>query len=423
MKEKRSMTMKKIFTFLLIMVVLLTVGACEEISDGTQEEVELKVFMSFPRFREQFEDYFADFAQKVLEEDNIKVTIELEMPSSDTADQLLKARLASNDAPDIFTLHAIAQIPSFYEAGYLEDLSDQPFVDVVYDSVIDSVTYDGKVVALPMESLAWGYLYNKDIFAEYELTPPMTLTEMENVVNTLNQHGVDPFLLAFQESWVPQLMMALALGGIINSEATDFMDNMNAGTGSYADIDEVFDIIDLIMENGTPNPFEVGSGSGSADFALEKAAMWVQGPWMAESILEVNPDINFGVAPLPVTDNPETTMINLSTSTSLAVSPTSEHKDLAKELVNFILDAEKSSDLFEELKFNPLATIHTFESFPWINEAMSYVEDGKAYLEKALPSGVTDETAIMLQEYYAGTKTKAQVIEAIDQAWASALED
>jgi raffinose/stachyose/melibiose transport system substrate-binding protein len=422
-ERKRRQTMKKLLTFLFIILVSLTVVACDELSTDKPDEVELKVFMSFPRFREQFENYFDQFIDKVLEEDNIKLTISLEMPSSDTAGQLLKARLASNDAPDVFTLHAIADIPSFYEAGYLEDLSNQPFVDVVYESVLDSVSIDDKVVAVPLESLAWGYLYNKDIFAQYDLTPPMTLLEMQNVVNVLNENNETPFLLAFQESWIPQLMMALALGGMINSEALDFMDRMNEGTGSYADIEAVFDIIDLIMNNGTANPFEVGGGSGSADFAMGKAAMWVQGPWMAEGILSVNPDINFGVAPLPVTNNPETTMINLSTSTSLAVSPTSEHKELAKKLVNYILDEEASSSLFEELKFNPLATIHTFEAFPWINEAMSYVEDGKAYLEKALPNGVTDETAVMLQEYYLGNKTRQEVIDAIDTAWANALDN
>lgn len=415
--------MKKLLTLLLVIVSLLTVVACTDDANDAPEEVELKVFMSFPRFREQFEDYFDLFIAKVLEEDNIQLTINLEMPSSDTAGQLLKARLASDDAPDVFTLHAIADIPTFYEAGYLEDLSGEPFVDVVYESVIESVSYDDKVVAVPLESLAWGYLYNKDIFDAYDLTPPMTLNEMETVVTTLLANDVDPFLLAFQESWIPQLMMALALGGVINSEEVDFIDNMNAGSGSYADIDQVFGIIDLIMQNGTANPFEVGSGSGSADFAMGKAAMWVQGPWMAESILNVNANINFGVAPLPVTNNANTTMINLSTSTSLAVSPTSDHKELAKKLVNFILDEEESSALFEALKFNPLATIHTFEAFPWINEAMSYVEQGKAYLEKALPNGVTDETALMLQEYYLGNKTKAEVILAIDEAWQSALEN
>ena len=418
--KEGSFKMKKLFIFLMITVVSLSLVACAN-ADAEAKEVELNVFMSFPRFQEQFEDYFDLFIDKMAEEENVNVKINLEMPSSDTAKQLLQARLSSDDAPDIFTLHAIADIPSYYENGYLEDLSDADFVDTVYESVLESVTIDGKVVALPLESLAWGYLYNKDIFETYNLTPPQTLTEMENVVNVLNQNDVTPFELAFQEAWIPQLMMALSLGGMINSEETDFIDNMNAGTGSYRDIDEVFGIIDLIMANGTDRPFETGSAAGSADFANGNAAMWVQGPWMAESILDVNPDMNFGIAPLPVTDNPNTTMINLSTSTSLGVSPTSEHKDIAIKLVNFILDAEHSSALFSELKFNPLSSVHTYQTFPWIDEAMAYVAQGKAYLEKALPDGVTDETAVMLQEYYAGTKTQQEVIDAIDQAWATAI--
>jgi raffinose/stachyose/melibiose transport system substrate-binding protein len=261
------------------------------------------------------------------------------------------------------------------------------------------------------------------MFDAYDLTPPMTLSQMEDVVSTLENNDETPFVLAFQESWIPQLMMALSLGGMINSEEPNFIDNMNAGTGSYSDIDEVFGIIDLIMDNGTEKPFETGGAAGSAAFANGEAAMWVQGPWMSGSILEVNPDMNIGLAPLPVTNNADTTMINLSTSTSLALSPTCEDKDVAIKLLNFILDADHSSDLFEELQFNPLATVHDYETMPWIDEAMSYVADGKAYLEEGLPNGVTDVTASMLQEYYSGTKTQQEVIDAIDQAWASAIAD
>lgn len=414
--------MKKLLLVGLLALFSFTLVGCKN-NDDEIREVELSVFMSFPRFQEQFEDYFDLFVEKMLVEENIKVTIDLEMPSSDTAQQLLQARLSSNDAPDVFTLHAIADIPAYYEAGYLEDLSDADFVDTVYPGVLDSVSYDGKVVALPLESLAWGYLYNKDMFDEYSLTPPQTLAEMQTVVDTLNTNDETAFVLAFQESWIPQLMMALSLGGMINSEETSFIDNMNAGTGSYADIDEVFGIIDMIMQNGTDNALEMGGAAGSAAFANGEAAMWVQGPWMAGGILEVNPNINIGLAPLPVTNNAATTMINLSTSTSLGVSPTSENKDIAIKLVNFILDAEHSSDLFNELKFNPLSTVHSYETFSWIDEAMSYVALDKAYLEQGLPNGVTDETAAMLQEYYAGTKTKQEVIDAIDAAWRSTIAD
>lgn len=393
-----------------------------EVTNAEPEEVTIKVFMSFPRFKDQFEAYFEQFKAKELAEKNIDVTIELEMPAADQAQQILQARLASNDAPDIFTLHAIADIPTYYEAGYLADLSDLAFTDSVFDSVKETVTYNGQVVALPLESLAWGYLYNKDIFEQYNLTAPQTISEMEAVVATLEANGETPFLLAFQESWIPQLMMALSLGGTVNSAQPDFMDNMNAGTGSYADVASVFDIIDLIMAHGSDKPFEVGSAAGSADFANGKAAMWVQGPWMSESILEVNPDMNIGVAPLPVSEDSAGAMINLATSTSLAISPTTKNAEVAQDLLNYILDEQDSSALFEELQFNPIATMHEYELYPWVNEAMGYVADGKAYLDLSMPSGVTDETAQLLQAYYAESTTKEEIIEALDKAWAAALE-
>lgn len=302
--------MKKILSLVLILVFILAVvsgcgtnskagsgnvkadeatgvnkEATAQKTEAPAKKAELKVFMSFPRFKDQFDKYYEQFKSKEKAGKNIDVTIKLEMPNSDQAGQILKTRLASNDAPDLFTLHAIADIPTFYKAGYLTDLSNQPFVGTLFESVKKTVTYDGKVAALPMESLAWGYLYNKKIFGDLGLTPPQTLDEMKAVVEKLKANKVKPFLLAFQESWIPQLMMALSLGGIVSSEHPDFIEKMNKGEGSYKDVQDVFNIIDLIMQNGTAKPFEVGSAAGSADFANGKAAMWVQGPWMAETIL------------------------------------------------------------------------------------------------------------------------------------------
>lgn len=210
--------MKKVVSLVMILALILALGAGSTLfAKAPAKQVELKVFMSFPRFKEQFDKYFEQFKAKERAEKNIDVSIKLEMPSSDQAGQILKARLASNDAPDLFTLHAIADIPTFYKAGYLTDLSRQPFVGSLYGNVKKIVTYDRKVVALPLESLAWGYLYNKDIFNKYGLTPPQTLDEMKKVVEKLKANNVTPFLLSFQESWIPQLMMALSLGGVVTS--------------------------------------------------------------------------------------------------------------------------------------------------------------------------------------------------------------
>ncbi|WP_141499848.1 ABC transporter substrate-binding protein [Paenibacillus luteus] len=420
--------MKKTLYLGLASALLVTsLAACGSNDEGNNpkgskvQKVELKVQIGSPRFKDQFEKYFEQFKAKELAEKNIEVTIDLEMPNPDQAKQVLQARLASNDAPDIFDVHA-NDLSTYDKAGYLEDLTGQPATETLYDTVKNTVMNEGRIIALPLESLSWGYLYNKKMFSELGLTPPQTLDEMKAVVEKLKQADKKPFLLAFQESWVPQLMTALSLGGIVSSEHKDWIEKMNKGEASYADVSDIFNIIDLIMENGTAKPFEVGNEAGSTDFANGKAAMWVQGPWNAETILKVNPEMEFGVAPLPVSNNAAGTMINLSTSTTLAVSKTSKNKEVALDLLNYFYDEKDSSTLFQELKFNPVSSVHQYEVFPWVNEASEYVAQGKAYQDLKLPNGVTDEQAKLLQSYFAKEVTKDQFISSMDKAWATAVQ-
>lgn len=398
-----------------------TTTSTPEASPAAPAKVELNVFMTYPQYKEQFEEYFEQFKAKELAEKNIDVTIKTEMPNADQAKQILQTRLASNDSPDLFTIHA-NDIPAYYNAGYLSDLADQPAITSLYEPIKKTVTYDGKVVVLPLESSTWGYLYNKKTFKDLGLTPPNTLDEMKVVIDKINAANIAPFQLAFQESWVPQLMTAQSLGGVVSSKNPDWIKKMTAGEASYKDVAAIFDIIDLINANGTKKPFEVGNEAGAADFANGKSVMWVQGPWNADAILKVNPDFEIGVAALPVSNDPKDTMINLSTSTSLALSPTSKNKDVAIDLLNYILDEKDSSSLFEKLKFNPISTVHQFKVSPWVDESSAYVANGQAYQDLSLPNGVTDEQAKLLQSYYAKTVTKEEFIETMDKTWAAAVK-
>jgi raffinose/stachyose/melibiose transport system substrate-binding protein len=387
---------------------------------GEAQSVKLKMFIALPRFKEHFDKYIADFVAKEKAEKNIDVTVQLEMPTSDNAAQILKTRLASNDAPDIFALHAINEIPSYYKAGYLEDLSDQPFVGKLLESVKPAVTTtDGKVVAVPLETLSWGYLYNKKIFADLGLTPPKTLTEMKAVVEKLKANKVTPFILSYKESWIPQLVLPLAAGALIKTENADFIERMNKDEGSFTELKAMFDIFDLINANGTDKATEVGGDDGAAAFASGKGAMWLQGPWYAETILKSNPDLDFGVAPLPINDNPDATLINLGASTSLAVSKTTKNKEVAQDFINYILDDTASNAFFQALKFNPISTIHTYDSYPWVNDATAYVKEGKSYQDPHIPQSVKDEVGKGLQAYYAGQLSQDDVLKALDKAWKS----
>lgn len=409
-----------------VMVILLAAvaygGGRTEASQAAPADrnVTLNVMMSFPRFTEQMEAYFDQFREKMLAERGIDVTIVLEMPSSEQYNNILQTRLSSNDAPDLFTLHASADLPTYQKAGYLADLSDQPLAATLYPNVRETVSIDGKVYAVPFESTVWGYLYNKDIFEAAGLEPADTLDEMKRVVEVLKANGHTPFLLAYQEQWVPQLMTALALGGKVSGHVPDWVERMYANNGSYREVEDVLDIIELIMANGTPRAMETGSEQGAANFANGRAAMFVQGTWSAESILSVNPNIRIGVGALPVNNDPSCTMVNLATTTSLAVYSRTPEREMALALANYILDQEASSALYESLKFNPVATVHQFDQFPWAEDASAYVAAGRAYRDLVLPPAVTDEQGKLLQSLYVNQIDREDFIRIMDQTFAAA---
>jgi raffinose/stachyose/melibiose transport system substrate-binding protein len=419
---KKEKTMKKITTVLVMLCIsmMLLSGAGTKEQASPAKKVTLNVMMSFPRFTEEMEAYVAQFEAKMLEEKGIEVEVELEMPSSDQYRNILQTRLSSNDAPDLFTLHATADLPTYVEAGYVADLSSQPLAAKLYPDVRTSVSVDEKVYAVPFESTVWGYLYNKDIFEACGITAPDTLDEMKEVVRVLKQNGYTPFQLAFQEQWVPQLMTALLLGGKVSGEIPDWVDRMYADQGSYREVADIFEMINLVMSNGTPRAMETGSEQGAADFANGKAAMYIQGTWSAESILSVNPEIRIGVGALPVNNNEDCTRVNLATTTSLAVYADTPQKEMAMEFANYILDDEDSSALYESLKFNPVASCHDFDQYDWAKDASRYVAEGRAYMDLVLPQAVTNEQGKLLQSLYVKQVTVDQFITIMDQTFKAA---
>jgi len=416
-QRKGGFPLKKFVSILLTLAMLAgmaTVAVAE-----APREAQLNVMMSFPQYMDQWESYAKQFEAKMLAEQNVKVTVNIEMPSSDQYDSVLQARLTGDDAPDLYTLHC-NNIGVYNKAGYLTDLTSQPLSAKLYDNVRATVTVDGKVMAVPIESMAWGVLYNKDIFEKAGVAVPETLTDLKTVCATLKDKGYTPFMLAFQEQWVPQLMTALTLGGLVSGEKTDWLNRMYEDKGSYDEVRSIFDVIDVIIQNGTERAMEEGSQQGAADFANGKAAMFVQGTWAASTIMETNPDMKLGVFALPVNDDTNCTRVDLSTSTTLAVYPGTKEMDLALAFANYVLDDTDSSALFEACGFNPIASCHTFQPSYWVADATQYVSAGRSFQDLVLPNAVTDEQGKLLQEYYVGSVTVDQIVEQLDKAFQEA---
>jgi raffinose/stachyose/melibiose transport system substrate-binding protein len=167
---------------------------------------------------------------------------------------------------------------------------------------------------------------------------------------------------------------------------------MYADAGSYEEVREIFDVIDLIMQHGTDRAMEEGSQAGAADFANGKAAIFVQGTWAAGTILETNPDFQLGcVRSLPINNDEKLHARQPFHLYDAGGSSFQQGMDLALEFANYVLDDNDSSALFQSCTFNPIATCHTYEAASWVSDASAYVAAGRAYQDLVLPSAVTDE--------------------------------
>ncbi|MFC0333396.1 ABC transporter substrate-binding protein [Paenibacillus sepulcri] len=428
---------KQMTVWLGILLLAVTVSACGGNNSSSQnnspdasgtadveqpQKVELNLMLTgLGRFKEQFDQYLKQFAVKEKAEKGIDVTYNMEMPSDAN---LLKTRLASGDAPDIYSLHAAFDGPVFEKGGYLPDLSNEPFAGKLIESIRNVVTINGKVIGVPMESFSWSYLYNKEIFEKYGLKVPTTLSEMKQVVETLKSNNVTPFMLAYKEESFPGWLTQLSFESVAAKQVPDWWDRMNKGEASFSELKDkgMFDIIDLVNANGTKRPLETGADDGLAKFANGEAAMLITGTWYADSILKANPDFKLGLGALPVNDDPASTMVNLAVSTTLTVYPESPNKAVAVDFLNYILDDKDSSAFFDQLKFNKVASNQQISTFPWTEQGNRYVESGHSYLDQSIPQAANEAIGKMSQSYFAKQITQDQLIAELDKTWKNSLK-
>lgn len=104
---------------------------------------------------------------------------------------MLRTRIAAGDPPDLLYWDP-KENRDLVEAGHITDLAGQPFLKAYTDDVLKSVEVNGRIYGLPMNMLALGIFYNKDIFAKAGLEVPKTFNELMQVCAKLKSQGITP---------------------------------------------------------------------------------------------------------------------------------------------------------------------------------------------------------------------------------------
>jgi ABC-type glycerol-3-phosphate transport system substrate-binding protein len=117
------------------------------------------------------------------------------MSWQDTHQKLAVALAAGTGAPDVVSIDG-AQMQNFVDIGGLLDITDAltPFAkDFPAYKIAEVSNADGRMFAVPWDIGTVSLFYRKDIFEQYEITPPTTWAEYITIGQKLMKDGIAMF--------------------------------------------------------------------------------------------------------------------------------------------------------------------------------------------------------------------------------------
>ncbi|SKA85527.1 carbohydrate ABC transporter substrate-binding protein, CUT1 family [Clostridium sp. USBA 49] len=269
----------------------------------------------------------------------------------------VNAAIASNSLPDVLTSDG-PDTAAWAEAKVLAPIDDyvsQEEKSSYVDSIIQQGTYQGKLYTLSPAETSVGLFYNKDLFVKAGITPatiekPWTWTEFEANAKKLQAIGVKyPFNMNAWEKteWAPYAFLPFFWsngGDVIDKDGKfdgNFNSDKNVETGKF--------LAKLASEKLLP----VTQIDQSKEFRAKNLAMYLSGPWEVGSLRTEGskPDFEWGVMPMPVSDNWNNTRYTASGSWGFGMTTSSKDKTAASELVKWMTNVD-SSKLFSKTTGN-----------------------------------------------------------------------
>jgi raffinose/stachyose/melibiose transport system substrate-binding protein len=275
----------------------------------------------------------------------------------------IKTAIGAGQAPTIIWGWGGGTLRSYVQAGQVEDLTpwftENPTVkDRLFPSSFGAATIDGKIYAMPTESVQPIILfYNKKVFDQAGVQPPESWGDIMDLVPKLNAKGVAPFALGGQSRWTNMMWLEFLFDRIGGPEVFQAVfDGEKDAWSNPAAIDALTKCQELIKADGFIKGFSSITADSNADQALlftGKAAMMLHGSWSYGIQKEQGGDFvssgGLGYISFPPVEggkgDPSNTVGNPGQYLSISSKATQEQKDIAKKFfTTTVLDDQEVKD-------------------------------------------------------------------------------
>jgi raffinose/stachyose/melibiose transport system substrate-binding protein len=348
---------------------------------------------------------------------NPKVTIDVENVASDYG-SVLKTKLNSGDIPDIFQSQAYST-NALYKDIVL-DLTNEPFMKDIEDNAKVGATLDGKVYGLPLSVQAYGFIYNKKLFADAGITElPKTYSQLEADAKLIQAKGVIPFANDYKEWWVFKHILSQFLAADDQTDYAKTAAEITAGTKKFGALKydaQVFNLVDLTLKYGSPKPLETDLPGAETLIANGKAALLHNGTWTEDGIRKINANVDLGFIPEPVDEDASKAKLMVDSSVLMRISKTSKNVDTAKSFLAFMNSWIKDNGIGSDI---PTVKGAKAPDSQLAKETIQYMANKQTYpwVQGYWPDGFDAQVGQLFQAYIAKTKTKQQVLDEMNKQW------
>ncbi|MBB6735937.1 extracellular solute-binding protein [Cohnella zeiphila] len=376
-----------------------------------------------------FKSDVTDGVNKIVEQfesENPNIKVDVQPVKYDDYYTLLKTKMAGGDVVDVFTLNAGAQAKLFKDGGYLEDLTDQPFMTSFDPGVLQAQATDGRNYIMPVNAGPIAVYYNKKIFGDLGIEVPRTYDALMAAAQKIKDAGKTPFALGWKDIWTLGMWSTrdLPSNTVLVAKQTDFFDKLEKGQAKFADNPAMKTTLDHAMQlfkYGNKDQLGVDY-NGSVDlFARGDAAMLYSGTWPLADIQKKNPDlynVGMGVFPYPFSNDESLNKLEFNPDASLAVNSKSQHKDAAMKFLAFMASKE-GGDLWVK-NVNSLSYVKgtSTDIAPAMADLKPYLDNGQTYDSQSYMSHTTIDWGTPLsqelEKMFFGKETEDQVIRNMD---------
>lgn len=388
-------------------------SASTEATKAPAKDVTIKMF----QFKVEIAEQLNTLAELYEKETGVKVEVETHGGGEDYG-ALLKAEIASGSEPEIFNNGGYTALTPYMDRA--TDLSDQPWAAKLIPTSKTPATVDGKLYGMPMNVEGYGLIYNKDLFAKAGITEePKTLSQLKDAAAKLKAAGITPFEAT--NEWWSMGMHLVNVGLAHQPDPKKFVDDVKAGTQTFkgnAVFKQWLDLVDVIFDNAQDNKMTTDYATQVADFASGKAAMMMQGNWTQGDIDKIDPALNLGLLPLPISDEEGTILVGVPNN--YIVNSKSAHPEEAKAFLNWLVSSETGKQyLTKEFKFIPAETDIETAAEDIGQVAVAVQEKSATALGwnwDMFPDGVTQGFGAAMQEYLGGQIDHDQLLEKLDKS-------